>query len=423
MALTVDLESARNLGVAVLAGLAVGIEREWSGHATGPSARFAGARTFLLLGLIGGVAGWLASKGFLGFGMVLLGGGGALAVAAYVMAARRSPGDVEGTTEVAALAVIALGAVSGLGSPLLTSAATSLLVLALAEKTRIHDVIKRIGERELGAALRFAVLALVILPLLPTGPFGPFGSIRPRALWSVVLFLSGLTFAGYVSRRALGTAAGYGLTGLLGGVVSSTAVILSFANQSRRDPSSSSALARGALGAAAVTIPRVIVILIALDLALAEAALTSYAPMLLLSLAVIALVLRRPGTPTSTSTEQADTRSPLRLGSAMRMALVLQAVLIAVPLAQQTWGVTGVLASAAILGMTSTYALVVAMTALTPDPDGRALAMQALAIGVTTGMAFKLTVGLAAGSGAFRLRLAPGLLLLGGAAVLGYYLA
>lgn len=421
MALTVDLEAARNLGVAVLAGLAVGIEREWSGHATGPSARFAGARTFLLLGLIGGVAGWLASRGFLGFGMVLLGGGGALAVAAYVMAARRSPGDVEGTTEVAALVVIALGAVSGLGSPLLTSAATSLLLLALAEKTRIHHVIERIGERELGAALRFAVLALVVLPLLPTGPFGPFGSIRPRALWAVVLFLSGITFVGYVSRRALGAAAGYGLTGLLGGVVSSTAVILSFANQSRRDPQSSSALARGALGAAAVTIPRVIVILIALDLALAEAALNSYAPMLLLSLAVIAVVLRRPGTPTSA--EQADTRSPLRLGSAMRMALVLQGVLIAVPLAQQTWGVTGVLASAAILGMTSTYALVVAMTTLTPDPAGRALAMQALAVGVTTGMAFKLMVGLAAGSGAFRLRLAPGLLLLGAAAVLGYYLA
>src|SRR5690242_3213299 len=414
MTLTLGLEAARNLGVAALAGLAVGIEREWSGHATGPSARFAGARTFLLLGLIGGVGGWLATRGFPGFGMVLLGGGSALAVAAYVMAARRSPEDVEGTTEVAALTVIGLGAVAGLGAPLLTSAATSLLLLALAEKTRIHAVIERIGDRELGAALRFAVLALVVLPLLPAGPFGPFGSIRPRTLWSVVLFLSGITFAGYISRRALGAAAGYGLTGLLGGMVSSTAVILSFANQSRRDPSSSSALARGALGAAAVTIPRVIVILIALDLTLAQVALNSYAPMLLLSLGVIAIVLRRPGVPTSA--EPPDARSPLRLGSAIRMALVLQGVLIAVPLAQQTWGVTGVLASAAILGMTSTYALVVAMTTLNQDPGGTTLAMQALAIGITAGMILKLGVGLAAGSGGFRLRLAPGLLILAAAA-------
>jgi hypothetical protein len=41
----------------VATDLAVGIEREWSGHATGPAARFAGARTFLLLGLLGGLAG------------------------------------------------------------------------------------------------------------------------------------------------------------------------------------------------------------------------------------------------------------------------------------------------------------------------------------------------------------------------------
>ena len=421
MALTLDPQSARNLGVAVLAGLAVGIEREWSGHATGPSARFAGARTFLLLGLIGGVAGWLAAAGFVAFAAIMLAGAGALAVAAYVMAARRSPTDVEGTTEVAALAVLALGAVAGLGSPLLTSAATSLLLLALAEKTRIHSIIERIGQREMGTALRFAVLALVVLPLLPPGPFGPFNSIRPRALWTVVLFLSGISFAGYVSRRALGPAAGYGLTGLLGGVVSSTAVILSFGNQSRREPGASAALAAGALGAAAVTIPRAIVILAVLDLALAQAALVAYAPMLLISLGVIALVLRRRDVPTQP--DAPDQRSPLRLGSAIRMALLLQAVLIAVPLAQQALGVGGVLASAAILGMTSTYALVVAMTALAPDPGGFTLGMQAMAVGVTAGVVLKLAVGLGSGSRAFRVRLAPGLVLLGAAAVLGYYLA
>jgi len=59
----VDLTVAARLAVAGLAGLAVGIEREWSGHATGPSARFAGVRTFFLLGLLGGLAGWLIEGG------------------------------------------------------------------------------------------------------------------------------------------------------------------------------------------------------------------------------------------------------------------------------------------------------------------------------------------------------------------------
>src|SRR5512144_918968 len=58
-----DLTVATGLAVAGLAGLAVGIEREWSGHATGPAARFAGVRTFLLLGVLGGLAGWLTKGG------------------------------------------------------------------------------------------------------------------------------------------------------------------------------------------------------------------------------------------------------------------------------------------------------------------------------------------------------------------------
>jgi Uncharacterized membrane protein len=80
-----------NLAVAALIGLVVGIEREWSGHASGPHARFAGVRTFFLLGIIGGAAGLLIESNAEFTAGVLLAGGAALAVAAYLMAARRVP--------------------------------------------------------------------------------------------------------------------------------------------------------------------------------------------------------------------------------------------------------------------------------------------------------------------------------------------
>jgi len=61
------------------------------------------------------------------------------------------------------------------------------MVLALSEKTRLHELVRRIDEPEIHAAFQFSVLALVILPLLPSGPvFGPL-AIRPRALWLGVL--------------------------------------------------------------------------------------------------------------------------------------------------------------------------------------------------------------------------------------------
>ena len=83
------------LAIAALAGAVVGLERQWSGHADGPAARFAGFRTFTLLGLLGGIGGGLLAAGAPALAAVLVGGAAALVVAAYARASRT---DVDGTT-------------------------------------------------------------------------------------------------------------------------------------------------------------------------------------------------------------------------------------------------------------------------------------------------------------------------------------
>jgi uncharacterized membrane protein (DUF4010 family) len=157
-------ETVARLLVAALSGLAVGLEREWSGHATGPLTRFAGLRTFLLIGGLGGVSGWLVDSGSTAVATVLLAAASALIVAAYVVAARPGGHTVEATTEVAGLLVLALGVLAGMGYLELASGATAVMVLALSEKQRLRQFVTRIGEPELRAALQFGVLALVVLP-------------------------------------------------------------------------------------------------------------------------------------------------------------------------------------------------------------------------------------------------------------------
>ena len=106
MPATFDGTAAIQVGIAVLGGMAVGIERQWSGKADGPAARFAGLRTFTLLGLTAGLSGWLWTVGLTGPAIVLLAGVGALVVVAYLAASRR---DIDGTTEVAAFVVLEIG--------------------------------------------------------------------------------------------------------------------------------------------------------------------------------------------------------------------------------------------------------------------------------------------------------------------------
>jgi uncharacterized membrane protein (DUF4010 family) len=417
----VDLSVATGLAVAGLAGLAVGIEREWSGHATGPAARFAGVRTFLLLGLLGGLAGWLIDGGLLMPGALLLASGAVLTVAAYVMAARRGGGAVEGTTEVAALMVLALGAVASLGFPLVTSAVASVMVLALAEKTRIHLAIERLGERELKAALQFAVLAVVILPLLPAGPFGPYDSIRPRAIWVVVLLFSGLNFAGYLISRWLGTSRGYGLTGLLGGLVSSTAVTFQFSQKSGDAPTLGRALALGVVGACTVLVVRVEVIATALQPEVGLALIRFLAPVLLMGAAVLLVLYLRGGRKQQRETTE-PARNPLGLWNAIRMALAFQVVLLLLPLVRHLWGAKGVLASAAVLGLTDVDALTYSMTRLGAGAEAAALGAQAIAVGILSNTVLKLALALILGRGEFRRIAGLGLVAVGVASGVGLWL-
>jgi uncharacterized membrane protein (DUF4010 family) len=416
--LTFDLETAGRLGVAALAGLAVGIEREWSGHASGPETRFAGARTFLLLGTLGGVAGWLVAGGVALVAAVILTGATALTVAAYVAAARPGGPAVEGTTEVAALTVLALGTIAGLGFPLVTSASVAIMVLALVEKTRIHQVIRRIGQREISAALQFAVLALVILPLLPAGPYGPFDSIRPRALWTVVLLFSGLNFLGYLARRAVGQTRGYGMTGLLGGLISSTAVTWSFARHSRREPALSPGLAAGVLAACTVLLLRVPILTTVLNPPVTLALGPYLLAPLVVGVAFVALMVRRTS-PNPEPNEQQP--SPLGLWSALKMAAAFQLVLTAIPFVRQLWGTPGVLASAALLGLTDMDALTLSMCRLAAD-DGAGLAATAIAVGILSNTLLKLGLAVVLGAGPFRRWAVPGLAALALAVGLGLWL-
>jgi uncharacterized membrane protein (DUF4010 family) len=385
------------LGVAALGGLAVGIEREWSARARPRPARFAGVRTFLLLGLLGGLGATLAALAGPAVGLVLIAAAAALVVGAYVVTAHGG-GDVDGTTEVSALVVLAAGALAGTGNLALASALSALTALVLVEKGRIHGLVHRLRSETLEAAARFAVLALVVLPLLPEGPLGPAPGLRPRELWALVLLFSGLSFGGFLALRLVGPDRGYAVAGLLGGLVSSTAVTLSFSRESRHGAAPGRALAVGVIAACTVLLVRVGVLATILNPAVGW----TVVPYLLLPLAAglaLAAAIRRWG---NGATGASLPGNPLRLGAAIQMALAFQAVLYVVEWVRRGFGSPGVLLSAAGLGLTDVDALTYAMTRFPADGAGTATAAQALGVGVLANALLKLALVLVIGRGVFR---------------------
>jgi uncharacterized membrane protein (DUF4010 family) len=400
-----EIDATIRLAIGALVGLGVGVEREWSGQVAGRP-RFAGLRTFFMFGLVGSVSGVLVSAGHLAAGTVLVAGAIALAVTAYVVEARvGGEAAADATTEVAAIVVLTLGFLAGIDMLVLAAGAGAVVVLALYEKQRLHHAVSHLREAELQGALRFAVLALVVLPLLPEGPLLGAIQLRPRALWIVVLLFSALNFAAFIARRFAGERHGYGLVGMLGGLISSTAVTLDFSRRSRSDPSLSASLASGAIGACTVLIPRVLVVSAVLNADVAVALLPLLLPAALIGAAAVLRDWRQADAGTANPSPAAN---PLRLGMAIRMAVLFQVAMTAIDFVRSRWQLPGLYATAAALGLTDVDALTVAMsrTSLEIPAD---LAARAIAVGILANTMFKIALSLGIGTRPFRLRAAGGL--------------
>ena len=403
------LSEIAGIAVAILGGAAVGVERQFSGHATGPEARLGGVRTFTLLGTLSGIAGYLIARGAAVPASLLIAGALGLVVTGYL---RASTKDIDATTEVAAVVVIGAGVLAGLGQLRLAAALVTLTVLVLAEKPRLHDMVARLDEPTLLAAARFAVMSAVILPLLPAGPYGPGPGFRPRELWMLVLLFSGMSFVGYIAQRATG-AAGYPVTGLLGGLVSSTSVTLAFARLSRAHPKQEVPLATGAVAASAMLFLRVAVAVAVLNATLLPVLAVYLAAPFAVVFVALLLSWRSLG-----DRHQAPStmKNPLQFRAAIEMAALFQVVLFAVYYARTSIGDAGLLASGFLLGLTDVVALTLAMTRSVSGGTSVDAASRAIVMGIIANSILKAGIAFAVGPRGFAWRTAVPLVLGAGAA-------
>jgi uncharacterized membrane protein (DUF4010 family) len=400
----VDLPSIVGLLIATLGGAAIGLERQWSGHASGAHARFGGIRTFTLLGALAGLAGWLSTGDFNPLAVVLLAAAAALVVAGYVAASRA---DIDGTTEVAALVVLAAGTLAGAGYLALASAVIAATALLLLEKTRLHAWVTRIDDASLRASVRFAAMACIILPLLPTGPYGPLDAVRPRELWAFVLFFSGLSFIGWLTRRLVGPHHGVIVAGILGGVISSTSVTFRFARDSRSAHGPGTALAGGVVAACTVMLLRVTVACAVLNPALAMELPRYVGPAFVIG-AIAVLLVWRAGSRAEPAVEPvAD--SPLHLRAALQMTGLFQIVLFVILAVQARWSAEALMATSAVVGLTDLDALTLSLARSTTTPADMAPAAGALVAGILSNTLLKLTTALVIGRGSFRVGTTLGL--------------
>jgi len=363
-------------------GLLVGLERERN-----PRAK-AGLRTFALIAVLGSAtallaqatdSGWVPGAGLLAIGVAIAG--------AHLVDQETRPDDFGTTTVIAALLVFVLGAINVFGYRLLAVAVGIGMTALLHFKVELEGAAQRLTPVDIRSMLQFGALSAVILPLLPDRAYGPYGVLNPFHIWLMVVLISGVSLAGYVAWRLTLARKGLLLTGLLGGVVSSTATTLVTARQVRAATQSTTSALAVILLANAAMLVRVLVIIAIVAPGLWWSGACALIPAALLALP-IALWRLKQGAEEIRGVD--GYRNPTNLLTALVFGAFYAAVLILGAWLSDAVGARGLYVLAAVSGLTDVDAITLSSLRLfSTGALERPVAVAAIVIGVGANLLLK----------------------------------
>lgn len=355
-------------GTATLIGLLIGIQREYA-HGTIKREILAGDRTFALIGLLGCTAAFIGDQvnsawAFIGISITF---GGLISIAYFAGAWKRD--EIGLTTEVAALLTYLIGGICYWSDLALAAAIGVTITVILALKLEMQVLIERITREDIYATLRFAVITAIVLPVLPNQNFGPppFDVFNPYKIWELVVLISMVSFLGYVLVKIVGARQGIGLSGFLGGLISSTAVTLSFSQRSRTETELAKPFALAIIVSWTMMFIRVLILVAVLNQALLA---YIWPPLTVAGIVALGYCVYLYYQQHAGESKEIKFSNPFELWPAIKFGLFYAGILFVSRAAQVTLGDTGVYASGLIAGLVDVDAITLSISELSSQVGG-----------------------------------------------------
>lgn len=346
--------------IALLLGVLIGTERERGNNSE--MRRSAGIRSFVIITLTGFFGAYLGT--FLGnwFVIALFFGMFFLILATYIYEAFKEKRKGI-TSELAAIMSFLIGILC-FYKPSFAVILAIVLTVILTLKIHIHGFVQKLSQDEFFASLKFAIIAFIILPLLPNETIDSWGVLNPYNIWLMVVFISGISFVGYILTKLIGTTRGVGITGLIGGLVSSTAVTTSMSNQSKHNKKIVTPFVIGVLAASVMMFGRVMFTISVLNYSLLPSIVWTLGFMGFASLICIAIFYKIGSTKTVQQSEKIDVQSPFQFLPAVKFGLFFLLILLAIEVTQRFFGEEALYITALISGFADVDAITISMSQL-----------------------------------------------------------
>jgi len=366
---------------------------------------FGGIRAFTFISLLGAICGVLSLEDnkFLILGIFI--GFAALLAISYHHSVVLTKGKGFGLTgEIAAILMFLVGYLISTEHLLLGIALGILIALVLYLRQKLHDGLNKISEEEMYSTLVFAVIALVVLPFLPDNEYGPLGVLNPHKIWLMIVLICGIGYVGYVLTKIFGSNKGIGLTGLLGGLASSTAVTMTMAQKSKDEKSAVNMLVFATIIANTVMFVRVAVVVAILNAPLLIKLLPPLSIMALAGLISAAIIWfmshKAPG-----AEPKVDHKSPFRIGPALKFGIFFALILFFLKVGQIYFGSTGIYIASILSGFVDVDAVTLSMATISGFDTTLKISATAIILAVMSNTIIKIGYSAIFGSKEFSKKL------------------
>jgi uncharacterized membrane protein (DUF4010 family) len=332
--------------VALALGFLIGLERE-SNKTEHGRLYLGGVRTFPIISMLGYGCARLHE---FGMGYVLAAGlVGVIALTVVAYNAKVKEGRPGATSEISLVLTFIIGGLTVLIDVWIAMTMGIVTTLLLSEKAQLEEYVDRLDRVGFLATLRFLLVTVIILPVLPDHAYTRF-QLNPARIWQVVIMVSSVGYVGYLLSKKFGGRLGLELSGLLGGIVSSTAVSFSAGRLARRDPGRSPDALRTVLYASSMMYLRILILVAILNRSFLQP--LSWKMVVLSAIGLIlARTVRIPSRPAAPGNGETEVQNPFEIRPALLFAVLFVILSVATRLFTTYFGDTGTLALATVVGI------------------------------------------------------------------------
>jgi uncharacterized membrane protein (DUF4010 family) len=407
--------------IALFLGALLGFERTYASRMDHEVTDFLGGiRTYSLVSLLGALSSFLAGKYapellVISFaGIILL-----TVVSYYIHFVKHREGGI--TSEVSMLLCFIIGVTVQKNHIVIALFAAIISTLILHLKQYLHKWSDMVEADDIRAILKFAIITFIILLINPDYTFfvkdtGAAGSwlfdrlpeiadvqvVNPYTVWLMVVLISAIGFSGYIAIKILGPRKGIGLTGLLGGLVSSTATTMTFSRRSTEggDAASHIPYALAVLLACSTMFPRILVEVLVINARMVPKLVVVMGFMAVAGFTVCFVLWKRSGREKS---EEVPHKNPFNIMPAVKFGIVFAVIVFIARITEVLAGDSGVYFISVLTGLSDVDPITLTMSQIArEDPSKLDQATVAITLAAFSNTVMKAGMACFLGSKKFR---------------------